>query len=167
MRQKKWSEQAYNHKMIIIYSAKRERIVCTPRFSIFVKSCQRMISSPHLSSDDLVVWERNWTLLQTFLSQRIFGNIWPSIVRSFMKTSFIKCHWHIRVFWHCYLCERQVCYFHFLSNVQRPWFGILKLQNKFVRILESERWWKYKIMRWGNNVFQGNLHASMAFKILH
>ena len=114
-----------------------------------------MISSPHSSPDDLVVWERNWTLLQTFLSQRIFGNIWPSIVRSFMKTSFIKCHWHIRVFWHCYLCERQVCYFHFLSNVQRPWFGILKLQNKFVRILESERWWKYKIMRWGNNFFKG------------
>ena len=86
-----------------------------------------MISSPHSSSDDLVVWERNWTLLQTFLSQRIFGNIWPSIVRSFMETSFIKCHWHIRVFWHCYLCKRQVCYFHFLSNVQRPWCVIFEI----------------------------------------
>ena len=124
MRQTKWLAQAYNHKMFIIYSVKREIKACTPRSSLFVKRCQRKISSPHSSLDVLGVWERNWTLLQTFLSQRIFGNIWPSFVKTSLKTSFIKCHWHIGVFCNCYLCERQVCYFHFLSNVQWPWFGI-------------------------------------------
>ena len=130
MRQTKWLAQAYNHKMFIIYSVKREIKACTPRSSLFVKSCQRKISSPHSSLDDLVVWERNWTLLQTFLSQRIFGNILPSFVKSSLKTSFIKCHWHIGVFCNCYLCERQVCYFHFLSNVQWPWFGIFEIAKQ-------------------------------------